>query len=77
MKLLDGIPYPALILAAVLFGLAPFTPEPHAVEKVRMLLSGNLVRPLDIFDLLMHLSPACLLLIKRLSGRRRGKIQDP
>ncbi len=75
MKFLNSIPYPALVLAAVLLGLAPFQPEPHVVEKMRLLLSGTLVRPLDMFDLLMHLGPALLLLVKWLTGRRRGKKQ--
>jgi hypothetical protein len=35
-------------------GLAPFSPEPHLVEKARMLFSGALTRPIDIFDLVLH-----------------------
>ena len=68
-KFLHRIPYLPLILAAVAFGLAPFRPEPHLVEKVRLLLVGNLVRPLDIFDLLLHSAPLFLLLLKMIFGR--------
>jgi len=46
-----------LVFAAVLLGLAPFTPEPHLFEKVRMLMHGELVRPIDIFDLFWHSWP--------------------
>ncbi|HKI61316.1 MAG TPA: hypothetical protein VKA31_03395 [Mariprofundaceae bacterium] len=46
-----------LVFAALLLGLAPFTPEPHLVEKVRMLVHGELVRPIDIFDLFWHSWP--------------------
>jgi hypothetical protein len=63
---IDQIPYPPLIVAAILLGLAPFAPMPHLVEKIVMLLDGRLNRPIDIFDLLFHLSPTILLLLKLL-----------
>jgi len=43
-----------LIAAALLLGLAPFWPEPHLVQKLRMLVHGELSRPIDIFDLFWH-----------------------
>jgi hypothetical protein len=49
---------------ALLLGLAPFRPEPHVWEKLKMLAGGTLVRPLDIFDLLMHATPILVLFIK-------------
>ena len=49
---------------AVLLGLAPFRPEPHLWEKLKMLSAGTLVRPLDIFDLLLHATPVVLLFLK-------------
>jgi hypothetical protein len=51
--------------------LAPFSPMPHVVEKLIMLKDGNLIRPVDIFDLFFHLSPSLLLAIKIL--RRNNK----
>lgn len=60
-----------LIPAAILLGLAPFWPEPHLVEKLRMLVNGQLSRPLDIFDLLLHGTPLLLILSKLLLGRSR------
>ena len=64
VPILDEIPYPLLILFSILLGLAPFVPEPHLFEKIRMLFQGTLSRPVDIFDLLFHLFPALLLLLK-------------
>jgi hypothetical protein len=68
MKLLDRIPYALLLPLAVLLALAPFAPEPHLLEKLKMLFAGTLVRPIDIFDLLLHGTPLLLLLLKLLSG---------
>lgn len=47
-------------------GLAPFFPEPHLWEKLKMLAAGTLVRPLDWFDLLLHATPVVLLALKLL-----------
>lgn len=69
LTFLDQIPYPALIVFAVFLLLAPFHPMPHVVEKLIMLKNGELVRPLDIFDLFFHLAPLILLAIKWLAGR--------
>lgn len=65
MKLLDQVPLSMLALAAMLLGLAPFSPEPHLVEKLRMLVQGGLTRPIDIFDLVLH-GAAPLLLVAKL-----------
>jgi hypothetical protein len=66
MALLDQIPLNILILAALTLGLAPFLPEPHIWEKLKMLAAGNLVKPLDIFDLILHATPFVLLAAKLL-----------
>ena len=71
MNWLDKIPYPLLIILSLTLGLAPFTPMPHLVEKIQMLLAGELVRPLDIFDLVMHARPVVLLILK--AGRALGR----
>lgn len=62
--LLGKIPLIPLLLIAVFLGLAPFSPEPHLSEKIKMLLAGTLNKPMDILDLLMHSAPAILLLAK-------------
>ena len=66
MALLDQIPLNILILAALTLGLAPFLPEPHIWEKLKMLVAGTLTRPIDIFDFLMHATPWVLLIAKLL-----------
>lgn len=64
MKFIDKLPLMPLIMISVMLGLAPFFPEPHLWEKLKMLANGELVKPIDIFDLLMHGTPAILLIIK-------------
>ncbi len=64
MSWIDGLPLPLLLVVALLLGLAPFRPEPHLWEKLKMLAAGTLVRPIDIFDLLLHATPVVLLLLK-------------
>jgi len=67
MKILDAIPFTIVIIMCLTIGLAPFVPEPHVVEKLKMLFSGNLHRLIDIGDLLMHASPCILLVLKLVS----------
>ena len=64
MEWLDKIPTGALIIAAIVMALAPFTHEPHLWEKHKMLRAGTLSRPLDIFDVFWHLLPTMLLIAK-------------
>jgi hypothetical protein len=61
---LDKIDYLPLALLALFMGLAPFSPMPHSLEKISMLFRGELVRPVDIFDLFFHLAPLILVIIK-------------
>jgi hypothetical protein len=56
--------YKILIPLVLLLGFAPFYPQPHIVEKLRMLAAGTLTRPLDIFDLCWHAWPFVLLAVK-------------
>ena len=70
MHWLDNIPWSLLILAALLLGLAPFVPQPHLVEKLRMLAQGTFRRPIDIFDLCYHALPFVLILLKLLRTLR-------
>ncbi len=66
MSILDTISWPFLILFAAAMALAPWPmgPEPHLVEKIRMLANGTLRKPIDIFDLLLHSAPLVVILIK-------------
>ena len=52
------------VLLALTLGLAPFVPEPHIWEKLKMLAAGTLSKPIDIFDLVLHATPWALLLLK-------------
>jgi hypothetical protein len=64
MRFLDKIPLSLLIVLSLTLGLAPFVPQPHLLEKLLMLFSGDLVKPLDVFDFLLHGSPVALLFIR-------------
>ena len=66
MAFLDQIPLSILVIAALTLGLAPFVPEPHIWEKLKMLVAGDLTRPIDIFDLVLHATPFVLLGLKLL-----------
>lgn len=63
-RILDTISLPMAVLLALTLGLAPFRPEPHIWEKLKMLAAGTLLRPVDIFDLVLHGAPWALLAAK-------------
>ncbi len=70
---MKSIPLSFLLLLCLTLGLAPFTPEPHVWEKLKMLTAGTLSNPVDIFDLVMHGLPFILLLLKLiLLAREKG-----
>ena len=54
MKLINRLPWAILIMGSLTLGLAPFSPEPHLLQKLRMLFSGELSSPVDVFDLCLH-----------------------
>jgi hypothetical protein len=64
MKWIDNQPLLPLAIIALALGLAPFFPEPHLWQKIKMLVAGTLVRPIDIFDLVFHAVGPVLLIIK-------------
>ena len=74
MRWLDRIPYGVLVPFALFLTFAPFWPEPHLWEKLKMLATGTLVRPIDMFDLFLHATPLVLLVLKLLreAGKRRA-----
>ena len=75
MRWLDRISVYWFILLAAWMAVAPISPEPHLVEKLRMLWGGELRRPIDIFDLIYHLAPMVLLALKL--GRMRKARASP
>ncbi len=58
------IPVVPLAVISVMLAIAPFNGEPHLLEKLGMLSRGELVKPLDIFDLFMHGTPLVLLVLR-------------
>ena len=74
LRWLDRFPLGWLVAVAAWLAVAPVLPEPHLVEKWRMLFQGTLQRPLDIFDLVLHTLPLVLLglrLWRQFGPRRR------
>jgi hypothetical protein len=70
-SVLARIPLTVLILLCATLGLAPFVPEPHVWEKLKMLAQGGLTRPIDIFDLVLHGAPWLVLVLKLSVARSR------
>ena len=64
LRVLDDTPVSLFLVLALTLGLAPFLPEPHLWEKLKMLSAGALVAPVDIFDLAMHGAPWVALGVK-------------
>jgi hypothetical protein len=64
MRWLDRFPLGLLVALALWLAVAPISPEPHLVEKLRMLSQGDLTRLIDIFDLLLHSIPLALLALR-------------
>ena len=73
MRWIDRMPMVWLVGIAAYLAGAPFVPEPHLVEKWRMLFDGSLSRPIDIFDFFLHTLPLVVLAIRlwRDAERRR------
>jgi len=66
-----------LIVAAVLLGIMPVVPEPHLFEKVRMLMIGTLVKPVDIVDLFWHSWPILWIILRLLTPAAAGQCRIP
>lgn len=61
------------LFVSLTLGLAPFSPEPHVVGKLRWVLGGAAgMSVIDWLDLLLHLTPWLLLLYAVLVRIRRG-----
>ena len=72
MQFIDEIPLALLFAMGLTLGLAPFVPEPHIWEKLKMLAAGDLRRAVDWFDLLLHATPWVLLAIRLIRMSIRG-----
>ena len=69
MSFIDEMPFSLILIACLTLGLAPYAP-PHVWEKLGMLASGTLAKPVDIFDLVMHGAPWLLLVLKLVRLKR-------
>ena len=67
-KFIDSLPLQIMVVMSIFLGLAPYLPlmtePPHLYSKLLMLVQGELVRPIDIFDLFLHGTPVTLLAIR-------------
>jgi hypothetical protein len=57
---LKNISWLVVFILMLTLGLAPFVPEPHIWEKLKMLSAGELRAGIDVFDLFMHGAPFLL-----------------
>jgi hypothetical protein len=72
-KFINKLPWQTVIILCLTLGLAPFAP-PHLYEKLGMLVSGNLIKLIDWFDLLFHGFPWLVLFLKLYYSRSDLKI---
>lgn len=71
LEAIDRVPWAVAVILCLTLGLAPFTP-PHLVEKLGMLIRGELTRGLDWFDLMLHGAPWLLLISKTVAALVRA-----
>lgn len=64
MKWLDSLSWTMLLIISGFLLLAPMFPEPHLVEKLAMLMQGELNKAMDIFDLFVHSAPLLFIALK-------------
>lgn len=74
---LERVPLIPLAVGALYLGLAPFVPEPHLWQKLKLLIVGELTHMLDIFDLLMHASLPLLLVAKLARAGKTADVEGP
>ena len=56
--MIKRFPFINPLLIALTLGLAPFTPEPHVLGKLRWVLGGGVgMQIMDYFDLVLHAAP--------------------
>ena len=68
--------YLIVVLACLTLGLAPFSPEPHVVGKIRWILGGAKgMAAIDWWDTVQHGLPWLILIyfiVRDLLAKRRG-----
>ena len=71
--LIRSIPLSWLAIVAAWLAVAPIFPQPHLFEKWTMLWHGDLVKPIDWFDLVLHTAPLVLLAVRLRLGTGKGE----
>ena len=69
LRLVDPMPLSLLVVLCLTIGLAPYMPEPHLLEPLRLLAAGELVHAADVFELVLHGTPWVLLILKLILSR--------
>ena len=65
------------LMASLLLGLAPFTPEPHIWGKLKWIMGGaEGMKMMDWLDFLMHGTPWVLLIISLLLKLKLNKAKS-
>ena len=64
------IPFPVLIVICAFMLLAPISPEPHLIQKLNWVASGQVFKAIDVFDVFWHLLPSVVLLLKIALNRK-------
>lgn len=62
--MLTWIRYKTLLSLGLIPAILPLVPMPHLIEKPLMLKNKKLTRPIDIVDLIRHLSPFLIMALK-------------
>jgi hypothetical protein len=69
--------YLVVVLACLTLGLAPFSPEPHLVGKIRWILGGAKgMAAIDWWDTIQHGAPWLILIyfiMRDLFAKRKGR----
>ena len=71
LSLIYKLDWPIILIMCATLGLAPFSP-PHIVEKISLLINGELIKPLDWFDLFFHGLPWIILTLKAVVHFKKG-----
>ncbi|MBL4693089.1 MAG: hypothetical protein JKY92_07140 [Magnetovibrio sp.] len=68
-KILDKMAYGPTVFLGFVFFLMPFFPEPHIIEKIKILNSAGTMEPRAWVDIVLHLIAGLLALTKHFRHR--------
>jgi len=73
-KILDKLAYGPTVFLGLVFFMMPFYPEPHLVEKAKILMDGAVMEPRDWVDIVLHSTAGLVALTKFLRNRELAKL---